>query len=1727
MQNPLPSFSALLGRGVALLTLLVFPLLGWGQVVISQVYGGGNNVGATYRNDFIELHNNGTSAVSLSTYTVQYFSSTGTSGGAALSLVGSIQPGAYYLIQEAGGATNGVALPTPEATGTVNLNGTNGRVDLVNSGTLIDRVGYGPTTAPAEGTPTAVLNNTAAAIRKGSGCTDTNDNNADFDLLTPSPRNSSSQQNQCATNSINAPTFTATALCATSATTVDVTFTASGTYTAGNTFTVELSNASGTFLATPVSSVSATNTSTAAQTLTLPIPVGTPSGTGYKVRVLASAPTTTSPTSVASLTIVSNPTVTIAPTPTSSTNLGTAVSFTGTETPSPATSREWLYGTVSGSYPTASGITTTTYSFNPAATGIYFVVLRSEFPGCGAVVSAETQVTVTAPAPSLTATPNSRTGFTYVLGAGPSASQNISLTGSNLTAGPITITGSTNYEVSTDNSFFDATATVANAAGGTLAGTPIYIRLKAGLPVATYNGETIAITGGGTAAPTNVTVSGSVTAPVVITLTVDPTFLTGFSTVQGNVSTAKSYLLTASNLPAGATVLVTAPSGYEVGQNTSGSTSASGGYGATQTVTQATIIASGRRIYVRLAAVTPAGTYGTPAAPFNVTNATAGATTQSVAVDGVVNETTLAVTPGGLTNFSTTQGTASASQSYILTADNLPSTSATITVTAPTGYEVGQGTAASSTTSSYAATQTVSSATVSATGGRRIYVRLAAATPAGTYGTSAAPFNVTNATAGATTQSVAVDGVVTVPPPTLTVTPSTLTTFNTAQGTASASQSYVLTGSNLLGDVTVTPPTTEYEVSQTSATTGFAATQTVAPTAGSVSTTIYVRLAGTTAGTYGTAASPLQIANTSLNATTRNVDVKGKVLATEPTTQPGVTVANAAVTQADVTVTGGNGTNQLVVIRLTSSAAVAPTDGSTYNANATYGTGFTTGTNNFVIFAGTTGANTFTVTGLAGNTSYTVDAYAFSGSGGFENYLTLTPGTFTFITLPVPAATYTWAGLDPVAPTSYNAALNWAPPRTSPTSTDQLVFDGAVTPAPTVTTDFTSQTIAQLGLTNGANVTFNNLADRTLTINNGNTVGADLVIGTGSTLTVTNTAVVTTGLTLQLGTAATAGISGNLVFDKGAQRLLGPVTNGIEFLSGSSYKSGLNMAGSPFGTAVGNANKVIFRSGSRLEQAGGLQPFGLTAPSTAITLEAGSLYVYSLPGVSTPPLSSRTFGNLEFDVSAGGNATSTANGALVVLGDLTITSGNVRLNLDNTISIGGNLAVNAPSSTLTFIPAAGAVEIVRFNGTAPQTIGGTASANSLTFGPTSTLEINNATGVTLARPLDLTRLTLTSGTLSTDATNLLTLADDYTLTVAASGTSFVNGPLAHVISSVPSAPRNVLFPIGRGTAYRPLTLNLVSQVAASTYTAVQVEGNPGQALAPGNGLGTAPLQRVSRIRSYAVTSSNTTAGNFSGTIMLSFEADDRVNVPNDADFVIAKRNATGPFANLWTNLGRSANTGTGTGPGGAPVAGTLTSATFSDFSDFALGAQNALDSNPLGVVNPLPVELTSFTAQRQDGNAVAVKWATATEKNSTRFEVQRSLNGREFATVATVAAQGNSTQPIAYATLDQSAPAAALYYRLRQVDRDGTTSFSPTVSVKGAGLTTKVLLYPNPAQSRISFLAEAATPYSVLNQLGQTLLHGTTEAGTATVPVAPLPAGLYLLELQTPTGRVVQKFEKE
>ena len=174
------------------------------DLVISEVYGGGGNSGATLTHDFVELHNPTSAPISVEGWSVQYRSAAGTTAQVTR-LTGSVPAGGHYLVQEAAGTGGTTALPAPDAVGSIAMSGSAGQVFLVRSTTaltttqvpatgtvagsqaFVDMVGYGSAsvfeTAPTAGTTNA----TSASRTKADG----DDNKGEFAVGAPDPRNTS------------------------------------------------------------------------------------------------------------------------------------------------------------------------------------------------------------------------------------------------------------------------------------------------------------------------------------------------------------------------------------------------------------------------------------------------------------------------------------------------------------------------------------------------------------------------------------------------------------------------------------------------------------------------------------------------------------------------------------------------------------------------------------------------------------------------------------------------------------------------------------------------------------------------------------------------------------------------------------------------------------------------------------------------------------------------------------------------------------------------------------------------------------------------------------------------------------------------------------------------------------------------------------------------------------------------------------------------------------------------------------------------------------------------------------------------------------------------------------------------------------------------------------------------------------------------------------------------
>jgi len=175
---------------------------------------------------------------------------------------------------------------------------------------------------------------------------------------------------------------------------------------------------------------------------------------------------------------------------------------------------------------------------------------------------------------------------------------------------------------------------------------------------------------------------------------------------------------------------------------------------------------------------------------------------------------------------------------------------------------------------------------------------------------------------------------------------------------------------------------------------------------------------------------------------------------------------------------------------------------------------------------------------------------------------------------------------------------------------------------------------------------------------------------------------------------------------------------------------------------------------------------------------------------------------------------------------------------------------------------------------------------------------------------------------------------------------------------------------------------------------------------------------------------------------------------------------------------------------------------------------------------PLPVELSAFTAALEGPAAVRLAWTTASEKNSKAFEVERSLNGRDFSALGAVAGAGFSSSPRRYGFVDTKLPVGTplLYYRLKLLDLDGTLAYSPVQAITLAGAASGLALFPNPAHGAATLTGVApGTAVQVFDALGRAVAVATADAaGSAQLQLkAGLPAGVYVVRAATRTLRLV------
>ena len=456
-------------------------------------------------------------------------------------------------------------------------------------------------------------------------------------------------------------------------------------------------------------------------------------------------------------------------------------------------------------------------------------------------------------------------------------------------------------------------------------------------------------------------------------------------------------------------------------------------------------------------------------------------------------------------------------------------------------------------------------------------------------------------------------------------------------------------------------------------------------------------------------------------------------------------------------------------------------------------------------------------------------------------------------------------------------------------------------------------------------------------------------------------------------------------------------------------------------------------------------------------------------------------------------------------------SSNMGINLDEyNLTVTGNLTNDGSAIT-------GTGKVI-FAGTSAQVISGATTFNNVKF--------NNSNGITAStEPTINGAATFTSGIINGN----VTFGSGATVS-GASTSSYVNGKVTK--NGMSGA---FTFPTGTASLYAPFEASSSAASNVSVQYAAGSEGMPDWWNHSGN-LYNAGLHHASDRENWQISASatttlsgiklywNTASGNYH-----SFE-EDASALSSYLNVAVVKKNGF-----YWQNLGKASIVGSFTGAGSITAAEPLTitvgAKADGDGEYFATFAS----SNGGAVV--LPIELTSFTATC-NGHSSLIEWTTATEKNNDFFVLERSNDAINFKEIARVAGAGNSIESINYAYTDYGVRSGDNYYRLVQVDYDGTSTVSEIIVANCPAETLgepDVLAFPNPFDDNLTLHFEnfgniqaTVEVYDMLGRMVQTQKVNCSQNDYEVVlRLAGLSDGTYNVRISTADFVINRKVVKE
>jgi hypothetical protein len=519
---------------------------------------------------------------------------------------------------------------------------------------------------------------------------------------------------------------------------------------------------------------------------------------------------------------------------------------------------------------------------------------------------------------------------------------------------------------------------------------------------------------------------------------------------------------------------------------------------------------------------------------------------------------------------------------------------------------------------------------------------------------------------------------------------------------------------------------------------------------------------------------------------------------------------------------------------------------------------------------------------------------------------------------------------------------------------------------------------------------------------------------------------------------------------------------------------------------------------------------------------------------ASPSVLNLTIGSGATLVANGQTITVASGGSFTNNGTYSVGSGAANLVFDGAGTIGGTTV------TLNNLTANGALTIntsPTVNGTVTINNGGSITTNPIIYGASSTLVYNhggavgvtslewsttssprnvtiqNASNVTLNEPKTiLGALTLTSGDLILGA-NDLTLGSSAEVS-SASASSHVNATSTGELRKIYGGNGSFVFPVGDGTNYTPATINFTSAGSfngeTNDYLGVRMKTSKVTGMNSNN------TNYINR--SWFIEPHNSASG-YTYTVNLNYDQGDVVGTESQIRPVKLS-------SGVWQYPGNASFSDgtrlTGTTGEINDVTDVLSWSGLTSFSEFGGGGEG----------KPLPVELLSFSAECIENQNV-LYWQTASEHNSSHFDIEKSRNGETWDVIGQQAATGNSNELLTYQFVDEEKNAGTFYYRLNQVDVDGKNEYYGPVAVNCEKNDFEATTLPNPSSEyfflKVNSDKVQKSSMTLKDMKGQILLHEYLDLkqGINILQLQPiLSTGIYFIEITTDQGQKTIKHQR-